>query len=85
MSGNFEGIKTQKFGVEIECTGLTRADAAKAIGKVLGSSTESSAAVTTSITSAMIKAESGLWFTIPASNAWTKTVILRREIMLLSL
>lgn len=40
LSGNFEGIKTQKFGVEIECTGLTRADAAKAIGKVLGSSTE---------------------------------------------
>lgn len=31
MSGNFEGIKTQKFGVEVECTGLTRADAAKAI------------------------------------------------------
>ncbi len=36
MSGNFEGIKTQKFGVEVECTGLTRADAAKAISKVLG-------------------------------------------------
>lgn len=38
MSGNFEGIKKQKFGVEIECTGLTRADAAKAIRKVLGDS-----------------------------------------------
>lgn len=36
MSGNFEGIKTQKFGVEIECTGLTREAAAKAISKVLG-------------------------------------------------
>lgn len=36
MSGNFEGIKTQKFGVEVECTGLTREDAAKAISKVLG-------------------------------------------------
>ncbi len=23
MSKNFDGIKTQKFGVEIECTGLT--------------------------------------------------------------
>ena len=38
MSGNFEGIKTQKYGVEVECTGLTRADAAKAISKVLGGS-----------------------------------------------
>ena len=36
MSGNFEGIKTQKFGVEVECTGLTREDAAKVISKVLG-------------------------------------------------
>lgn len=35
MSGNFEGIKTQKFGVEIECTGLTREDAAEAVAKVL--------------------------------------------------
>ena len=40
MSGNFEGIKTQKFGVEVECTGLTRASAAKAISKVLGGSPE---------------------------------------------
>lgn len=40
MSGNFEGIKTQKFGVEIECTGLTRAAAARAIGKVLGKTPE---------------------------------------------
>lgn len=40
MSGNFEGIKTQKFGVEVECTGLTRATAAKAISKVLGGSPE---------------------------------------------
>lgn len=37
MAGNFEGIKRQKFGVEIECTGLTRETTAKAIGKVLGS------------------------------------------------
>lgn len=40
MSGNFDGIKTQKFGVEIECTGLTREAAAKAIGKVLDSDPE---------------------------------------------
>ena len=40
MSRNFEGIKTQKFGVEVECTGLTRSDAAKAISKVLGGSSE---------------------------------------------
>ena len=38
MSGNFEGIKTQKFGVEIECTGLTRENAAEAVAKVLGGS-----------------------------------------------
>lgn len=40
MAGNFEGIKLQKFGVEIECTGLTRSAAAKAIGKVLESDPE---------------------------------------------
>lgn len=38
MSGNFERIKTQKFGVEIECTGLTREDAAEAVAKILGGS-----------------------------------------------
>ncbi len=38
MSGNFEGIKTQKFGVEFECTGLTREDLAEAVAKVLGGS-----------------------------------------------
>lgn len=37
MSNNFDGIKNQKFGVEIECTGLTRAMAAKTIAKVLHS------------------------------------------------
>lgn len=37
MANNFDGIKNQKFGVEIECTGLTRAAAAKAIAKVLRS------------------------------------------------
>ena len=37
MSGNFDGIKTQKFGVEIECTGLTRNAAARAIGRVFDS------------------------------------------------
>lgn len=40
MSGNFEGIKTQKFGVEVECTGLTRAAAAKAVAKVIGGSSD---------------------------------------------
>ena len=38
MSGNFGGIKTQKFGVEVECTGLTRSAAAKAVAKILGGS-----------------------------------------------
>lgn len=40
MASNFEGIKTQKFGVEVECTGLTRSAAAKAVAKVLGGSAE---------------------------------------------
>lgn len=35
MSKNFDGIKTQRFGCEVECTGLTRSAAAKAISKVL--------------------------------------------------
>lgn len=37
MANNFDGIKTQKFGTEIECTGLTRETAAKAIARVLHS------------------------------------------------
>lgn len=37
MANNFDGIKTQKFGVEIECTGLTREVAAKAIAQLLHS------------------------------------------------
>ena len=40
MAGDFEGIKTQKFGVEVECTGLTRSAAAKAVAKVLGNPAE---------------------------------------------
>lgn len=36
LAGNFEGIKTRNFGIEIEMTGLTRCQAAKAIAKVLG-------------------------------------------------
>lgn len=38
MAGNFEGIKKQRYGVEIELTGITRATAAKAVGKALGNS-----------------------------------------------
>lgn len=40
LASNFEGIKTQRFGVEVECTGLTRSAAAKAVAKVLGGSPE---------------------------------------------
>lgn len=36
MAGNFEGIRTRNFGIEIEMTGLTRCQAARAIAKVLG-------------------------------------------------
>ena len=35
MSSNFDGIKTRKFGIEIEMTGLTRSQAAKAMANVL--------------------------------------------------
>ena len=38
MAGNFDGIKTRRFGVEIEMTGITRCAAAKAIQKLLGGS-----------------------------------------------
>ena len=38
MAGNFDGIKTRRFGIEIEMTGITRCAAAKAIQKVLGGS-----------------------------------------------
>ena len=31
MPGNFDGIKNRKFGIEIEMTGITRCEAAKAI------------------------------------------------------
>lgn len=37
MTGNFEGIKTRNFGIEIEMTGLTRCQAAKAVGRLFGS------------------------------------------------
>ena len=36
MAGNFDGIKTRRFGIEIEMTGLTRCEAAKAIAKAFG-------------------------------------------------
>lgn len=35
LTGNFDGIKKQRYGVEIELTGITRATAAKAVSKVL--------------------------------------------------
>ncbi|MBU5407297.1 amidoligase family protein [Ruminococcus sp. MSJ-25] len=35
MSSNFDGIKTRKYGIEIEMTGLTRSQAAKAMANVL--------------------------------------------------
>lgn len=37
MSGNFEGIKTRGFGIEIECTGITRKQAANAVARALDS------------------------------------------------
>lgn len=40
MSSNFDGIKTRKYGIEIEMTGLTRSQAARAMAKVLDGSVE---------------------------------------------
>lgn len=40
MTRNFEGIKQHRFGIEIECTGLTRCAAAKAIAGVMGTCAE---------------------------------------------
>ena len=34
MSGNFNGIKRRNFGIEIEMTGLTRCQAAKAAAQI---------------------------------------------------
>ena len=36
MANNFEGIKTQKYGLEVELTGITRAKAAKTVAKHFG-------------------------------------------------
>ena len=40
MSEKFEGIKTRKFGIEIEMTGVTRYGAAKALAQLFGTETE---------------------------------------------
>ena len=40
LAGNFEGIKTRKFGIEIEMTGLTRSQAAKAVAKAVAGKVE---------------------------------------------
>lgn len=40
MAGSFEGIKTRKFGIEIEMTGLTRSQAAKAVAKAVNGKAE---------------------------------------------
>ncbi len=36
MSGKFDGIKQRSFGIEIEMTGITRCQAAKAVAKLFG-------------------------------------------------
>ena len=40
MANNYEGIKNQKFGIEIEMTGLTRARAAKAVAQHFNTTAE---------------------------------------------
>lgn len=40
MKEKFEGIKTRSFGIEIEMTGLTRKQAAVAVGKLFGTEPE---------------------------------------------
>ena len=45
MSSNFDGIKKRKFGIEIEMTGLTRSQAAKAMANVLDGRVEHEAAM----------------------------------------
>ena len=40
MANNYEGIKNQKFGIEIEMTGLTRARAAKAVAQHFNTTVE---------------------------------------------
>ena len=40
MANNFDGIKTQKYGLEVELTGITRAKAAKTVAKYLSTEAE---------------------------------------------
>lgn len=40
MAGNFDGIKRQRFGIEIEMTGLTRKEAAEVIAAHFGTSVD---------------------------------------------
>lgn len=40
LAGNFEGIKKRNFGIEIEMTGLTRNQAAKAVAKAVNGKVE---------------------------------------------
>ena len=40
MREKFEGIRTRNFGIEIEMTGLTRKQAAEAVGKLFGTEPE---------------------------------------------
>jgi len=36
LSGKYDGIKQRSFGIEIEMTGITRCQAAKAAAKLFG-------------------------------------------------
>ena len=74
------GLK-RKIGVEIECTGLTRNAAARAIGRVFDSVPEHLAAVTISIIFVIARTENGQLFMIPAFGVWTKTAVMRQESM----
>ena len=73
MAGNFDGIKTRNFGIEIEMTGLTRCQAAKALSGVLGGEVSMRVALMINIRLKILKAGIGLLCTTEVSTVTMQT------------
>ena len=72
MANNYEGIKTQKFGIEIEMTGLTRARAAKAVAQHFNTTVEHLGGSYDTYIIRATKIASGKLFLMPVSSAIKK-------------
>lgn len=73
MAGNFDGIKTRNFGIEIEMTGLTRCQAAKALSGVLGGEVVHEGGTYDKYTVKILKAGIGLLCTTEVSTVTMQT------------